>query len=387
MKASSVLVHSITELSSVLANTILNDFVPTVAVGFSAPDFDFRQAVKCCAKYQIQLIGCTGSGEIHNDQISSGSMSLLLMDISKSDFQIVSFSHEELNAYSSGVRLFNDATEAFENPGVIVFISGVRVVGDGVISGFKDQESDREIPIYGGLAGDNLQHAVTYIYSNEGVCDCGLAALVLNTDKIRMKGLAVSGWKPLGQTHTVTKSANNIIYEIDHQPALDLFLNYFDNINYRLSKSEGIFAIAAQYPLQIQRDDGSSFLRSLLIYDTENRALIAAGKIDPDVRFRFCPTPDLSVVEQTIGTFRELSKSLTHIDALLMVSCKGRHTSFGPLLEDEIKSIHNIWNVPMTGFLSNGEIGNSQIEGRYEFHNVTCSLLSLSEVKTHGSVA
>ena len=220
----------------------------------------------------------------------------------------------------------------------------------------------------------------TYVFTENAISEFGVSAVIFDTEKIAMNGLAVGGWKPLGSTHTVTKAEKNIIYEIDGTPALDLFLNYFGNIKYNAPTSEGLVTIAGQYPLQLMNEDGSSYMRSLIIYDQENRALIAAGKIKAGTKFRFCPPPEFSVVYDTINSFKEFAKNAPDLDAIVMVSCKGRHTSFGPILEDEVRSIYEIWEAPMAGFLSYGEIGNTAQSGVCEFHNVTCSLVGLKEL-------
>lgn len=380
MNASSIVVYSNEELEHALSKHKKTQFQPSLAIAFSSPGFAFEKASIIFRECGIGLVGCTSSGEIYDDEILDQSLSLLLMDINPEYVKTVQIRHDNIDAYYSGVQLGKLATNTFDNPGIILFISGVHVVGDGPVAGIK-ASIDREIPIFGGLAGDNLQHEATYTFTDEGINDFGISAIIFDTDHIQMEGLAVSGWKPLGRTHTVTKAEKNIIYEIDNQPALDLFLNYFDNIAYKLSnKTKNFFTIAGQYPIKIQREDGTSFLRSLLLYDTENRALIAAGKIDSDIQFKFCPPPDFSIIEQTIEQFQVFGKSVPDIEALVMISCKGRHTSFGPLLDNEIKSIYDIWETPMVGFLANGEIGSTKKNGVCEFHNVSCSVVSLKEI-------
>jgi hypothetical protein len=270
------------------------------------------------------------------------------------------------------------AMENFSHPGILMFVSGVGIAGDRPVDGVREK-MPIDLPIYGGLAGDNLCHDATYTFTHEGVNDAGLAALILDAEKIRINGLAVSGWQPLGRVHTVTRSESNIVYEIDGEPALDLFFNYFGDIHCTHSGTKGSFTIAGQYPLQLQQADGSFALRSLLLYDTEQRTLIAAGKVPGGVKFRFCPPPNFSVIEKTISSFQSYAQSQSPPEAVLMISCKGRHTSFGPLLSDEISAVYALWQVPMAGFLSNGEIGNDRIGGTCEFHNVTCSLVTLSE--------
>jgi len=69
---------------------------------------------------------------------------------------------------------------------------------------------------------------------------------------------------------------------------------------------------------------------------------------------------------------------LPQADALIMFSCKARHLSLGPMISDEIDQVKNVWDAPLAGFFSYGEMGKST-KGKHEFHNNTCSLVALSE--------
>lgn len=379
MNSASFSVSSIVELIATLEASKTETFTPTVAIAFCDPGFPFEDAIPLFYTHQIKLVGCTTSGEIRDDGILEGSFSFLLMDMDPSAFDIVRFEHENLTAYSSGKRLFNHAKECFDNPGIFLLISGVRVVGDGPVKGIRDMLQN-EVPIFGGLAGDNIQHEATYVFTDDGVEDFGIAALIVDQDFVLMEGQTVSGWKPLGRTHYITKAQGNLIYEIDDQPALDLFLSYFGHIEYKPPNASGLQTIPGQFPLKLYREDGSSYLRSLLIYNVEDRALMAAGEMLSGTEFKFCPPPDFDVIDQTIEEFRNFRSDEKGFEALVMISCKGRHNSFGPILNDEVSSIHEIWQVPMVGFLANGEIGMVSEGGKCEFHNVSCSLFGLKEI-------
>lgn len=374
-----MIVYSVESLNQALDSLRANHFSPTVAIAFSSPDFPFEASLAIFNQYSIEVVGCTTSGEVCDDRMIEGSLSLLLMDIAPQYFRTARFVHEDVEAYTSGAQLCEIALAEFAEPGIILLISGVGIAGDGPIDGIRNHIR-HEIPIYGGLAGDNLQHKATHTFTHQGVSDFGVAALILDTTKIRMRGLAVSGWEPLGRVHTVTRSERNIIYEIDEKPALDLFLNYFGNIGDGHAGTGASNSIAGQYPIRLQQPEGASALRSLLIYDTENRALIAAGNVPTHTKFRFCPTPDFSVIEETVRQFQQFGEASGTPEAVVMISCKGRHTSFGPLLSDEVRGIYQVWRAPMVGFFSNGEIGNDLPDGKCAFHNVTCSVVTLSEV-------
>lgn len=360
METASFVVESLENLELALDRIQTDQFQPTVAICFSSPDFPFEESISIFKRNHIELVGCTTSGEICDDQITHSSFSVIVMGISPEYFRTVQFDHKDQDAYSSGVELYDFAQSSFLEPGIIMFVSGVGVVGDGPVDGLRDQ-APREIPVYGGLAGDDLQHKATHAFTNEGANDFGVSALILDTKKNHMEGLAVSGWQPLGKVHTVTRAEKNVLYEIDGKPALDLFLNYFGNIDYTYSDKGNVYSIAGQYPICLQKEDGGSALRSLLTYDTKNRGLVAAGKVSTHEKFRFCPPPNFSVIEETIQEFQRFGTSVPKSEAVIMISCKGRHTSFGPLLSDEIQAIYEIWQTPMVGFLSNGEIGKTVV--------------------------
>ena len=119
-------------------------------------------------------------------------------------------------------------------------------------------------------------------------------------------------------------------------------------------------------------------MRSPLVLDEDNGSITLMGGVNQGDKFRFSNSPGFEVIEQTIEEFEQLKDKSPDVDALILYSCKGRHGALGPLLEDEISGLYNYWNKPMIGFLSYGEIGNTP-SGICEFHNETCSLVSLRE--------
>ena len=57
---------------------------------------------------------------------------------------------------------------------------------------------------------------------------------------------------------------------------------------------------------------------------------------------------------------------------------QGREIAFGPYRSDEIARLKKIWDAPMIGLFSFGEIGRG-VDGEYDFYNMTCSLAMLKE--------
>jgi len=79
-----------------------------------------------------------------------------------------------------------------------------------------------------------------------------------------------------------------------------------------------------------------------------------------------------------VTEFQEYAKNLGNVDAMIMFSCQGREIAFGPYMSDEIERLRKMWNAPMIGLFSFGEIGRGA-DGSYDFYNMTVSLALLKE--------
>lgn len=378
MKSKSFSVKSIYDLKQQLDQFSKEDFQPTIAIVFSAICHNLNELSVTFDQYNIKLVGCSSAGEIHKDNVLDEGIVVLAMEMKESYFKIKTLDSKDQSTYQIAHAMGKFAASAFDNPATFVFSGGIAMDAEQVVFGMKDG-AGKEIPLYGGAAGDDLTMKKTLAISNNWVSDNGLVCMVIDTDKISVTGMATSGWEAIGTVNTITKSEGNVIHAINEKPALDVFINYFGFFGNELSNSgPQLETISGQYPLQIMREGGYSILRSPLIADEKNRTLVMAGGVKEGDKFRFSISPGFEVIEKTISEFSHLKNDASEADAMLLISCKGRHTALGPMVEDEIQGIHNYWNAPMIGFFSYGEIGNMK-NGTCEFHNETCVMVVLKE--------
>jgi len=377
MKSKSLSVKNIQELNQCLDQVIGENFSPTVAIVFSSVVHNLNEVAAIFDKRNIDLLGCSSAGEIHGGEVVEHGIVVLLMEMQKSHYKIHTVETGENSTYQIAHEMGQFCNDSFKNPAAFVFSGGMTTDAEQVIFGMKDGIG-REIPLYGGAAGDDLKMTTTMVLSNNWVSDNGLVCMMVDTDKISVTGMASSGWEPIGTVNTITKSKGNVIYSINDKPALDVFLKYFGFFGVEEGEGPQLETISGQYPLQIMRESGYSVLRSPLIADEENRSLVLAGGVKEGDEFRFSVSPGFEVVEKTVEEFGHLKEKTAEADAMFLVSCKGRHTALGPIIEDEISGIHNYWKAPMIGFFSYGEIGNMK-NGTCEFHNETCIMVILKE--------
>ena len=104
------------------------------------------------------------------------------------------------------------------------------------------------------------------------------------------------------------------------------------------------------------------------------------GAYPKESKVKFCIPPSLDIVEQVVEEAATVQQCLPEADALILISCKARHAALGPLVEDEIEGLHSLWNAPMLGYFSYGEIGGREPQ-LCDFHNETCTLVTLRAIR------
>lgn len=375
MKAKNISGESTDQIKNAYSKAISDGFAPTLAIIFCSISQD-RGSLRDFFKSQgIAIVGATSAGEIINDEVLEQSSVILLLDIKKEHFAV--FFEESSDTLELAKQLGKFSKKAFTNPAVIVISSGLTIDAEDIINGF--QSVDKGIPLFGGLASDDLTMTGTYVFTHEKESSNGLIGLVIDGDKINIKGLATSGWDNIGIEKTITKSEGNVVYTIDDEPAVDVFVNYFQFTESVENKAEIIATNFAQYPLQMKKDNGNTVLRAPLMVDIDSRALIFAGGIPQGSKVKFSVQPGFDLIEKTADKISLLKPAIPEADAMIMFSCKARHMALGPLTGDEAGLIQSIWNKPLIGFFTYGEIGTTE-NSTCDFHNETCSMVILKEL-------
>jgi hypothetical protein len=377
MTIKTILASSIEQLWHQLDGVLCEDIQATLAIIMSSSGFDVFQISEVFKKFDIDMIGCTTAGEIKDGSLSEHSITVMLFDIPKSWYKVISESNTD-SIKNTARSIRQQAHQAFDSPSLFVLTGGLFNDGEEIVEGLKEGYSE-EIKIFGGLAGDDLNSKETFCFTQEVVYNNGIVAIAFDSEHLEINGLATSGWETLGSDHVVTKAKGNIIYSINNEPALDYFIKFFGYYDENRVSGKLVSTISAQYPFQIKKPGGYTVLRSPLASNADDRSLILLGRIEEGTSFRFSISPGVEVIHETTQQFFDFKEaSAQEVDALILVSCKGRHAALGPFIVDEINNIYSHWNKPMIGFLSYGEIGNLH-NGICDFHNETCCLITFKE--------
>jgi hypothetical protein len=377
MQTKSISANSVAELKVQLNELINESFQPNLAIIFASIKHDLSSLSKIFDEKNIDLFGLSSAGEIVDKEVMEFGIVGLILEVNPDFYRVKMVDNSFDSLFETGKVAGDFSKKAFENPALMVGSGGLTVDVEQVVYGLKSVLGG-SVPMFGGLAGDDWTLEQTYAFTRKKVTDNGIITLTFDSDKIEMQGLAVCGWEAIGKTNVITKADGNVVYSINDEPALDVFLRYFGYLESNEVNTEKLDNASAQYPMQVFRKDGTSVLRSPMKSNLEDKSILMAGNVSEGAEFRFSVAPGFQVIDQTIDEFGALKKDFPEADALILFSCKGRHASLGPMIEDEVEGIFDYWSKPMIGFFSYGEIGNVK-GGTCDFHNETCSLVLLKE--------
>ena len=384
MKAKSINGSSASAIQSALLQSMVDGYRPTIAIVFISVKQDREAICQILNKEGIDIIGATSSGEFIDGHQSEGETVVMLFDLNKNYYCILFEDIGERTLSDAAENMAKSALQKFNNPAFILCSTllaadGKMLDGETLIHSIE-KITGPQVNLFGGMAGDDITFTGTWIFTNSQSTDYGMVSLVLDEDKISLHGMALSGWKPVGVFRTATKTEGNLIYTIDNEPALEMYLRFLGEDRSSADDQVSFFeSIGIHYSFQIERENREPKMCNPIGYDKEKKALMCESDVPQGSRFRFSTPPDFDIVETVVGKAKEL-KNKTHAeaDALLIFSCAGRLSALGPMAQEENEGLYKTWNVPMAGFYTYGEFGKG-VNGKHEFHSTTNSWVALKE--------
>ncbi|MEI2757120.1 MAG: FIST N-terminal domain-containing protein [Chitinophagaceae bacterium] len=376
MNAKSIKGKSTEEIKSSLEKTIKEDFKPTLAICFVSKKLDRVAITNVLDAAGISVFGCTTSGEFTSEVTEKGSAAILLLDMNREDFQIYFHEFTELNFREVAKEIALNSKEKFSNPAFLIGLSHYATDGEEILHGLTEV-AGKDINVFGGGAGDDYEFTDNYVFTNNKDAGQAIVCIALNENKIEIKGIATCGWKAVGTIRTVTKSKGNHVYMVDDMPVLDLTVKYGGIENVTPENKNLVIELAANFPLQLQREKGDPVMRPGLMVDWNDRSYYTSGTVPQGSKVRFSLPPDFDVMDKVVKAVEQLKATeMPEADAVVVFSCAGRILSLGPLMTMELEGIKNVWDVPMAGMFSNSELGRAT-GGNLEMHNLTTCVVAL----------
>ena len=322
-----------------------------------------------------KIVGCSSSGNILNSQLSQYPLvaTAILFETSWVEISSIHFNEGDDIEKLSENLINNLPKEKLKH--IFLMSDGLLINGSALTRGIN--KINKFTTVTGGMAGDGARFLETYVIANNIPTKKTIVAVGFYGENLSIQSGCFAGWSEFGTQRTITKSSGNILYEIDGQPALDLYKKYLGEYAAELPNS------GLRYPLNIkENDDSSEIIRTLLSINEEDKSITFAGDVPTGFKARLMK-PDIDELIDGAGKAAEVIDKINDKTALgLIVSCVGRKIVMNQLIDDELEIIQDTLgeNVHLIGFYSYGEIAPFQDNlSTCELHNQTMTLTTIYE--------
>jgi hypothetical protein len=324
------------------------------------------------------FLGCSTAGEILDTRIFDDTISVTAIRFEST--RIVSGAvtiATPAHSYSAGASLAGlfptrDLVHLF------VLSDGLNVNGSELVNGLSDNLPEH-VTFSGGLSGDGEAFGETAILFGETVSSRTVAAIGFYGDRIEVGCASLGGWDSFGPERLVTRSAGNVLYELDGLSALDLYKRYLGDQAKQLPGSGLLFPLSIRNP-----QDDSSVVRTILAVDEDAQSLTFAGDIPLGWYGRMMKANFDRLVDGAVGAARNslVNFSEHHPDLAILVSCVGRRMVLRQRTEEELEGVRDVVGPEsvLAGFYSYGEISPFTPDAKCALHNQTMTITSFREI-------
>ncbi len=318
------------------------------------------------------------SGDITANLVDDESITITAIEFERSSYVIKTSDllETEQESFNAGA----DIVDQFEKENLkLIFVvsEGSFVNGSQLAKGMNNSTFLASTFITGGLCGDGARFEKTIAGYNEAPKPGKIVAIGFYGDTFEASFSIHGGWSPFGPQRIVTKSKANVLYELDGQPALDLYKKYLGD------KAKELPSAALLYPLNVTTSENEqSIVRTILNINEADNSMILAGDIPESSKVQLMMTNIDNIANASERAAMQAIETRTRPPELaLLVSCIGRKLVLDQRVEEEIEEVVAVVgeDTVICGFYSYGEIAPFHGENSCKLHNQTMTITLISE--------
>ncbi len=319
------------------------------------------------------------SGNIISNLVEDESITITAIEFEKSTFLIKTVNVLTTESKKDSFKTGNDLIQKLPQEGlkhVFVVSEGSFINGSQLTKGMNSA-TNNNLLITGALCGDGARFEKTITSYNETPKTGEIIAIGFYGESLEVSFSINGGWTPFGPERTVTKSKDNMLYELDGQPALDLYKKYLGD------KSKELPGAALLYPLNVtSKEEDHAIVRTILNINEAENSMILAGDILEGSKVQLMMTNVDNIVNASELAAKEASESRKNkSEVAILVSCIGRKLVLDQRTEEEVEEAIEVIGKETTicGLYSYGEIAPFYKENNCQLHNQTMTITLISE--------
>ena len=331
---------------------------------------------------QAVIVGASTSGEIYHDSVYEESIVVSVSRFEQTRLKLQDGDEycgiTPQNSFEKGVKI----AQALKNDrlkGIFILADGLHTNGSKLTQGIASVIGSEAV-VSGGLAGDMDRFEETWVIKNAQIVSKEVCAVGFYGEAIRFVAASKGGWDRLGLTRVVTKSVDNVVYEFDGKPALEIYKRYLGE------KAKELPGSALLFPLELLENGNSdeTKVRTIVGIDEASQSMTFAGDIPEGSHVTFMKANFERLIEGAgeSASLLDLSSYGEGKGDLLCIaiSCVGRKLVLKSRIDEEIEAIEDVLpdNANVVGFYSYGEI-SPLASGTCDLHNQMMTLTAIWE--------
>jgi hypothetical protein len=326
----------------------------------------------------VPLIGCSTAGEIATQGPTDAGVAVVALGGEGFSVATSRASEASSDLRGAGERAAEcmREVEAREHRALIMLTDGLAGNQQEIVRGAHGVIG-AGVPLVGGCAGDDLKMCKTFQFADGEVLSNAVVAAAVGSDA--PIGIGVRhGWRRVGEPVLVTRSDGNRVFELDEQPALDVYLERLDAPETARIDPGAFTRYALTHPLGLGRRSGEDHVRFIGGADFENRSLSCIAEVPPAATAWFMEGDGESVMAATDAACQDALLPLGDRAPLGLIAfdCIARRGVLGEDgIREEIERLGAVsGGAPVAGFYTYGEIARTS--GAGGFHNQTLVVLA-----------
>jgi hypothetical protein len=325
-----------------------------------------------------RIVGCSTAGEIAGSRVLDDTVVATALAFEHGHVAIASAALSERSDSRGLGELVASRLPVAGLVHVVVLSDGLKVNGSALVAGIT-ATIPNGIAVTGGLSGDGSRFERTAVCVDGPEPSEQVVAIGLYGTRVRVGYGSLGGWDPFGPERQITRSEANVLYELDGEPALDLYKRYLGE------HATGLPASGLLFPLTVRSgaDDSAAVVRTILAVDERERSLTFAGDVPTGYRARLMRANVERLVDGASGAAWRSMQPIGdgNTELAILISCVGRKLVLKQRIEEEVEAVSDVLGGEpiVTGFYSYGEISPFSQSARCELHNQTMTVTTISE--------
>ncbi|HLZ17996.1 MAG TPA: FIST N-terminal domain-containing protein, partial [Smithellaceae bacterium] len=323
------------------------------------------------------LFGCSTAGEICGTSVFDDTLVATAVHFEKTEISGAQLDLDGISSSFEAGRMLAQTIKQEDLCHVFVLSDGLSVNGSELVKGLAS-ELPEDVTITGGLAGNGDRFEETYVFWDDLPARNTLAILGLSGRHLKVGYGSMGGWDPFGPERIITRSKENLLYELDGQSALEIYKKYLGEYAAELP------AAGLLFPLSIRTKTGETgIVRTILAVNEEEKSMTFAGDIPEGAYARFMKANFERLIDGANGAAVRSREGLgaSAPELAILISCVGRKLVLKQRTEEEVEAVRDVLggNPKLTGFYSYGEISPFMTGAPCALHNQTMTITTFTE--------